>query len=525
MNIKYLNLLNNTFDNRSLAESLIGGASSTSSTNTNSSCKYIVLSCPEFNDTVNSIITLDSNGENLITVKEEELKNSSMTTTNSDYEQFLEDIGHNLDDILEKENKIIEDSNKESAAEPKLKTRVTSADIDTLKNDPKNKALYAKSKSNIETEHYYRGFIHWETYGDKTPDIKMNADTVKRLKGAKVIYFAYFSFNESDATPIMNQLLFLNSLNHYGVAEIHIVLPYFPVGTMERIVGEGETPTGYALAQMINSIPSGSSKNTIYIFDIHALCSRFFFHTNTIPVLVTLMPEYLNYIETKFPKSGSEEVVSLGQSRAGQSSELLEIKNLNIIVFPDDGAKKRFAKLLNKDTKTITCSKVRVGNERKIKIDEGIEHLLELDLDGKLILTVDKGEKKPMLKRNIHINLFIIDDLVQSGGTLIKTVEQIESSLNLEYITESSTKVKFYTLVTHSILPTKKDGKIELFQKQNIQQLITSDSRPLKIKEIQTELGEEKSAKLHVIPIAPICHIIFSNKPKKSSYIAPYSIN
>lgn len=520
MDIKYLNLLNNTIDNRSL----IGGSSSTSSSNSSSSNKFILLSCPEFNETVNKIITLDSNDTDIISRTENELQSTSMT--NGDYEQFLEDIGHNLDDMLDKENKIIKDSNEESSAALELKTRVTSNSITTLKSDLKNKALYARSKSNIETEHYYRGFIHWETYGDKTPDIKMNADTVKKLKGGKVIFFAYFSFNEENATPIMNQLLFLNSLNHYGVAEIHIVLPYFPVGTMERIVGEGETPTGYALAQMINSIPSGSSKNTIYIFDIHALCSRFFFHTNTIPVLVTLMPKYLKYIENKFPESGSEEVLNLRQSSREQSSSLSEIKNLNIIVFPDDGAKKRFAKLLNKDTKTITCSKVRVGNERKIKIDEGIEHLLELNSDGKPMLEVDKDNKPTkILKTNMYINLFIIDDLVQSGSTLIKTVEQIELSLKLEYITKPGTEVKFYTLVTHSILPTKKEGKIELFQKKNIQQLITSDSRPLKIKEIQTELGEEKSAKLHVIPIADICHEIFTNGANKSKYIAPYSIN
>jgi phosphoribosylpyrophosphate synthetase len=517
MDIKYLNLLNNTFYNTYL----IGGASSTSSSNNSSSSKYILLSCPEFNETVNKIITLDSKNTDIISRTENDLQSTSMTTTNDDYERFLEDIGHNLDDMLDKENKKIEDSNKVSAATTQLKNRKTSDSITALKNNEDNKKLYARSKSNIETEHYYRGFIHWEKYGDKTPDIKMNADTVKKLKGGKVIFFAYFTFNEENATPIMNQLLFLNSLNHYGVAEINIVLPYFPVGTMERIVGEGETPTGYALAQMINSIPSGSSKNTIYIFDIHALCSRFFFHTNTIPVLVTLMPKYLKYIENKFPESGSEEVVNL-RSRGDQSSS--EIKNLNIIVFPDDGAKKRFAKLLNKDTKTITCSKVRVGNERKIKIDEGIEHLLELNSDGKPMLEVDK-DNKPTLKRNMYINLFIIDDLVQSGGTLIKTVEQIELSLKLEYITKPGTEVKFYTLVTHSILPTKKEGKIELFQKENIQQLITSDSRPLKIKEIQTELGEQKQDKLHVIPIADICHEIFTNGENKSRYIAPYSIN
>ena len=507
MNIKYLNILDNTFDNRSLA-SLIGGASSA----TNSSSKYILLSCPEFEDTVNSIINLDGGN---VTKKENEIyldyldylefqnsqnsQNKKLSLSsfnlslknpdelNKEYERFLDDIGLNLNNKLKEDNKKIK---KENINAP-LYTYKTSPSIKKLKDDEKNKALYVKSKSNIETNHYYRGFINWKTYGDKTPDIKMNADTVKRLKGGKVIFFAYFSFNEPNATPIMNQLLFLNSLNHYGVAEINIVLPYFPVGTMERIVGEGETPTGYALAQMINSIPSGSSKNTIYIFDIHALCSRFFFHTNTIPVLVTLMPKYLNYIKTTFPE---------------------KINNLNIIVFPDDGAKKRFEKLLDKDTKTITCSKVRIGDERKIKIDEGIEQLLESD-------------KKKL--KNTNINLFIIDDLVQSGSTLMTTVDELNTQINTDYDKQNNTKVSFYTLVTHSIFPTKNENdKIELFQKQNIEKLITSDSRPLKIKEIQKELSSiNKLDKLQVISIAPICHEIFTNGDKKSSYIAPYSIN
>ena len=93
----------------------------------------------------------------------------------------------------------------------------------------------------------------------------MNKETVVKLKGGKVIFFAYFSFNEPELTSIITQLLFLNSLNHYGVAEINIVLPYFPVGTMERIVGEGEIPTAYSLAHMLNMIPCGASKNNLYV--------------------------------------------------------------------------------------------------------------------------------------------------------------------------------------------------------------------------------------------------------------------
>ena len=521
MNIKYLNILDNTFDNRSLA-SLIGGASST----TNFSSKYILLSCPEFEDTVNSIIHLD--GGNVISAEKDLIdslnnlnnlnKKSSLTSffslstpndLNDDYERFLDDIGLNLN------NKLKEDNKKIKKEDPKY-TYQTSSLIKELKDDSKNKALYARSKSNIETKHYYRGFIHWKTYGDKTPDIKMNADTVKKLKGSKVIFFAYFSFNEENATPIMNQLLFLNSLNHYGVAEINIVLPYFPVGTMERIVGEGETPTGYALAQMINSIPSGSSKNTIYIFDIHALCSRFFFHTNAIPVLVTLMPKYLKYITDTFKE---------------------EDNNLNIIVFPDDGAKKRFEKLLDKDTKTITCSKVRDGDGRKIKIDDGTDHLIDKKISNTKPGQVTRSQiaptpietevnlNKPNLP-NQKINLFIIDDLVQSGSTLMTTVDELNSLIDTEYNKQTKTQVSFYTLVTHSIFPTKDKEKIKLFQKENIKQLITSDSRPLKIKEIKHELLTDTiSDKLHVIPIADICHEIFINGANKSSYIAPYSIN
>lgn len=523
MNIKYLNILDNTFNT-----SLIGGAYKTGGSSnisgltnisglsniiTSNKDNYILLSCPEFNETVNSIIELDAKS-NIIKSTEDDLK--SKCITNDDYEQFLEDIGHNLDDILEKEKKeLMQNVASANPSQPKLQ-KSTSNNINTLKKDLKNQELYARSKSNIETEHFYRGFINWEKYGDKTPDIKMNKETVKRLKDGKVIYFAYFSFNELDSTSMIDQLLLLNSLSHYGVAEIHIVLPYFPVGTMERIVGEGEIPTGYALAQMINSIPSGSSKNKIYIFDIHALCSRFFFHTNTIPVLITLMPKYLEYITTKFPENSTETVMNIGSSNIGQSSTS-NIKNLNIIVFPDDGAKKRFAKLLNKSTKTITCSKVRDGNERKIKIDEGIEHLLELD---------EYNQPTDILKKNTNINLFIIDDLVQSGGTLIKTVEQVLSYLKSKYKKQEDTQLKFYTLVTHSILPIKnKQDKIDLFENQNIEQLITSNSRPLKIKEILKELNTlKKEDKIYIIDIAYILYIIFINHPEKSKYTAPYSI-
>ena len=155
---------------------------------------------------------------------------------------------------------------------------------DRKKNSAEVQALFGRSKSNQKTDHYYRGFINWNSYDDGAPNIKMNKETTLRIRGAKVIFLLYLTFNENcsvKATSIVDQIIFLNSLSHYGVGEINIVLPYFPVGTMERVTGEGEIPTAYALSQMLNSIPEGSAKTNLYIFDIHALCSRFFFHTNS----------------------------------------------------------------------------------------------------------------------------------------------------------------------------------------------------------------------------------------------------
>ncbi len=432
--------------------------------------KYILLSCKEFDGLVDQIIMEDREPEgikykiiNESGNSEEKTLTGSVNEKDSDlstidinkYKLFLEEIG--------------------------IKTKESEADFE------KYKKPYMRKVYNYETKHYFRGFINWKSYNDNTPDIKMNSSTVSKLRGAKIIYFAYFSFNEP-VTMMITQLLFLNSLNHYGVSEINIVLPYFPLGTMERIVGEGEIPTAFAFANMLNSIPSGASKNNIYIFDIHALCSRFFFHTNTIPILITLMPDYLKYIETTYPQES----------------------NLNVIVFPDDGAKKRFDKLVPSSFKKITCGKTRKNDERIIKIESGMDNLTE------------KGASGLRVKRNNQINMFILDDLVQSGGTLTESIKGIISYLKSECPEDSDfiDTIKFDTLVTHSVFP-KDENLVKFFNpSEHVNKLVTSDSRPLRVNYIK----ETYSDKISVIPIAPVLHKIFT-KTDYEKYVAPYSVN
>lgn len=430
--------------------------------------KYILLGCKEFNSVIDQIIKKDGSiildghsvqDVSMIDIKESDIsqviENPDANSPPNDYTKFLNEL-----------------------------------DIKDDRTNIKYKENFLRNSRCYESNNFFRGFINWKSYNDGTPDIKMNATTISKLRGSKIIFFAYFSFNEPNATTIMDQMLFLNSLNHYGVAEINIVLPYFPVGTMERIVGEGEIPTGYALANMLNSIPSGASKNNIYIFDIHALCSRFFFHTNTIPVLITLMPDYLSHIDTQYPSNS----------------------NLNFIVFPDDGAKKRFDKLIPSKYNKIVCNKTRIGSERIIKIESGMDELTE---------------GSPLkLKSGKQINMFIIDDLVQSGGTLTETIKGIASFLKKECEStpeqeQAISAIKFNTLVTHSVFPTESNVTKFFAPEQKVNTLITSNTRPLRVDNIKTS----NPSKVSVINIAPVLHQIFTQSGKFKEYIAPYSIN
>lgn len=412
--------------------------------------KYLLLSCPEFNNVVDKMMKKDG----------VECSQPNVTKDSKNYKNFL--------------------------------------NSSSLKNNESSLVKFKRKESKCESDHFYRGFINWKSYGDGTPDIKMDSETVKRLKDRRVIFLAYFTFNEPSATTIIDQIIFLNSLSHYGVAEINIVLPYFPVGTMERIVGEGEIPTAYSLAHMLNSIPEGTSKNKIYIFDIHALCSRFFFHTNTVPILITMMPLYTDYITETF-KSNEEQT--------------------NIIVFPDDGAKKRFEKVLPKDFLKITCSKERIGNVRRIKIDEGLELLLKkknASNVNKLSVSVNTHQLK-----DGNINLFIIDDLVQSGGTLKETVKGIKEFLDGYGFDNTEDRVKFYPIVTHAVFPGNKNNEFfNNIKGSKIEKLITTDSRPTKV----AEIVKQKADKVRVIEIADPLFEIFTGASNANRFIAPYSI-
>eukprot|EP00607_Mallomonas_marina_P005065 CAMPEP_0182429028 /NCGR_PEP_ID=MMETSP1167-20130531/25459_1 /TAXON_ID=2988 /ORGANISM="Mallomonas Sp, Strain CCMP3275" /LENGTH=218 /DNA_ID=CAMNT_0024612323 /DNA_START=399 /DNA_END=1055 /DNA_ORIENTATION=- len=147
---------------------------------------------------------------------------------------------------------------------------------------------------------------------------------------------------------------------------------------MDRVEIEGRVATANTYAVLLSSLPNCGKPNRLMIYDIHALQERFYFHGPTICSLHSTIPLLL---------------------------ARLQQTNITTIVFPDDGAAKRFGSMFPSNYDIIICGKVRDGARRMIKIADG-------DPVGK--------------------NVVIVDDLVQSGGTLQEAAEALRQHGALE---------------------------------------------------------------------------------------------
>ena len=178
-------------------------------------------------------------------------------------------------------------------------------------------------------------------------------------------------------------------------------------GTMERVEEYGRIATAKTLARLLSSIPTGAHGPVqIIICDIHTLQNHFYFSDNILVRLETCTGLIKN--------------------------EMKKIDQCSV-AFPDEGAHKRFHQIF-KHYPQIICTKVREANKRTVQLKE--------------------GEVKDR-------NVIIVDDLVQSGGTLAECGALMKANGCLSVS----------CFVTHSVFPKDswkrfvKNGKDEgLFQ-------------------------------------------------------------
>ncbi|KMZ67876.1 putative Ribose-phosphate pyrophosphokinase [Zostera marina] len=230
--------------------------------------------------------------------------------------------------------------------------------------------------------------INWRNFADGFPNLFIN--NAKDIRGQHVAFLASFS----SPAVIFEQLSVIYALPRLFVASFILVLPFFPTGSFERMEDEGDVATAFTMARLLSDIPiSRGGPTSLVTYDIHALQERFYFGDHVLP-----------YFETGIP---------LLKQRL---SLLPDIHNVTI-AFPDDGAWKRFYKMFQ-DFPMIVCAKVREGDKRIVRIKEG----------------------NP---KGCHV--VIVDDLVQSGGTLIECQKVLGD--------HGAAKVSAY--VTHAVFPKR----------------------------------------------------------------------
>ena len=230
------------------------------------------------------------------------------------------------------------------------------------------------------------GSIDWRNFADGFPDLFIN--DAYGVRDRHVAFLASFHSPE----VIFEQLSIIYSLPKMFVASFTLILPFFPTGTSERVEREGDIPTAVTLARILSNIPlsRGGPTSTI-IFDIHALQERFYFGDNILPCFESGIPLLRRRL-----------------------MELPDADNV-VVAYPDEGAFKRFHSFFP-GYEEVVCTKVREGDKRIVKLKEG---------------------------EPVGRHVVIVDDLVQSGGTLIEC-QKLLARLG-------AAKVSAY--VTHGVFP------------------------------------------------------------------------
>ena len=245
----------------------------------------------------------------------------------------------------------------------------------------------------MEEAHPDRFSFHptkWGKFPDGTDNIEIGGFLpYNLLSGEHVLFIASFHNNEVTLSQFQVMICLLQSF----IESLTVVLPYYPVGTMERVTKEGTVATAATYAHMFSSLPSCGRPTRLMVYDLHTLQNRFYLHGNAVASLLTAIPLL--------------------------KKRILESK-IDCVGFPDDGAAKRFSALFQDlDLEIIVCGKTRGANEeRNVVIQDG-------NAQGKTIV--------------------IVDDLVQTGGTLFECGKTLKEAGALSV----------NAFVTHAVFPSQ----------------------------------------------------------------------
>jgi len=238
---------------------------------------------------------------------------------------------------------------------------------------------------------------------------------------------------QSTSTPandnLMELLLCIDALRRSSAKNITAVIPYFGYARQDRKVA----PRTSISAKVVSNLITNAGANRIVTVDLHAGQIQGFFDIPVDNLFTT--PLFARYIKKKFKS-----------------------KNL-VCVSPDVGGVQRTR-----------------GLATKIKADLAI---------------IDKRRPEPGKSKVMNIigdvkgkNCIIIDDIIDSGGTIINAVEALKKAGAIDV----------YVFITHAVLSGEAAEKIK---KSKIKKLIITDT-------IDNSLKIKNNSKIEVISIAPL---------------------
>uniref|UniRef100_A0A0G4HPE7 Ribose-phosphate pyrophosphokinase N-terminal domain-containing protein n=1 Tax=Chromera velia CCMP2878 TaxID=1169474 RepID=A0A0G4HPE7_9ALVE len=285
-----------------------------------------------------------------------------------------------------------------------------------------------------DPETFLLGKITWDKFEDGFPNFTIHRWSTD-LRNRHVVFLASFLL-EKAATSIFDQISVIWSFPRSSAKSLTVILPYFPTGTMERVESEGQIATAKTMARLLSTTPfcRGSGPAQVAIMDIHALQERFYFADTVLPIFLTAIPMFIEAIQD------------------------IDLEGPVAIAFPDDGARKRFGKQFkelasskknvmpgDEPCEIIVCTKVREGNKRVVKIHEG-------DAQGK--------------------HVFIVDDLIKTGGTI----------LQCKKVLEEAGAAAVGAFATHGVFPEESWRK---FQNAGFSHVFLTNSCPQIAKEVE----------------------------------------
>lgn len=198
----------------------------------------------------------------------------------------------------------------------------------------------------------------------------------EQLSGNAVVYIAGTINDEA----ILEIYKIACTLVREGCSSLHIVIPYFGYSTMERAVRPGEIVAAKIVAHLFSSIPLSSMGNYIYMLDLHAPGTQYYFEQDVHPVHLTTEPVIDRII--------------------------LEIKDQNkeetILASADMGRAKWIERASN-------------------RLGMGSAYIMKKRLSG--TETVVEALNASVKDKNV----IIFDDMVRSGGSIIHAAEAYKS--------------------------------------------------------------------------------------------------